>query len=86
MPTDNAKGIENNFFFGEFVESLHKPLSEFHCTNAAGTFHPTVGVFVAISVVAHPDNPAAHIVGDNGLLMNLFSECRGCSSSCLGSF
>lgn len=67
MPTDNAKGIENNFFFGEFVESLHKPLFEFHCTNAAGTFHPTVGVFVAISVVAYPDNPAAHIVGDNGL-------------------
>ena len=63
MPTDNAKGLENNFFFGEFVESLHKPLSEFHCTNAAGTFHPTVGVFVAMSVVAHPDNLAAHIVG-----------------------
>ena len=33
-----------------------------------------MGVFVAISVVAYPDNPAAHIVGDNGLWCIAISE------------
>ena len=41
--------------------------SQFNCTDTSGLLHPAVVAFIAAAVLAHPDNLAAHVIGEPGL-------------------